>query len=500
MPKIVYQDFSSGVNTKLPSLIVESVLLAEEASNFFLTESGLEKMGGYFAVLTSAIGSEIEGLFRFFTATGEELIICAGGKVYRLNGATVTQLYTGATAGGWYTGALYAGNLVLCNGKDLPLVYNGTTVVVATVVDPHHNMTNVKPQYVATYAGRLFYGWSANAKNTIWTPTPNTFFDFSGTTFDILVVDGNGEITGLLPYFNQALAIYKTGCVRTLTGSVPFNLGGDYFKIAPVLDNAGCISPKTLTGVDNTHWFLSTGGVIKLQPNDTSADVEVLRPSYAVQPLFASLNTDATVLKRNIAYYDEKRGQFVIGLCLGADSTVTDWLQIDTIKGACQLRRGFGKPTAFCIAYNSVFHGESTGQLYRHNTQPYAKGVTYESKWEGKFIAHGSLLHSKHYKGGALTVEASGVGTVYVDIVIKNDSTEISKTYQVSFSDTNALIWGVGKWGEKNWASQKLNIRPLNGLGIGKAIKIRIRSTDPLAVLKIGQIELDFDYLGDRPA
>lgn len=499
MPKIIYQDFSGGVNTKLPSLITQDVLLAQEASNFFLTEAGLEKMGGYFSVLTTAIGAEIEGMFRFFTATGEELIICAGGKVYRLNGATVTQLYTGATTGGWYTGALYAGNLVLCNGKDLPLVYNGTTVVVATVVDPSNLVTNVKPQYVATYAGRLFYGWSANAKNTIWTPTPNTFFDFSGTTFDILVVDGNGEITGLLPYFNQALAIYKTGCVRTLTGSVPFNLGGDYFRISPVLDNAGCISPKTLTAVDNTHWFLSIGGVIKLQPNNTSADVDVLRPSYAVQPLFESMNMDGVVLKRNIAYYDEKRGQFVIGLCFNADTTVTDWLQIDTIKGACQFRRNFGKPTAFCVAYNSLFHGTSTGQIYRHNTQPYANGLSYESKWESKFIAHGSLMHSKQYKGGALTIEAKGSGDIFVDIIIKNDATETTKTYKVSFSDGDSLIWGVGRWGQKKWGSQKLNIRPLNGLGIGKAIKLRIRSSDPLSSLKIGAFELDFDYLGDRP-
>jgi hypothetical protein len=499
MPKEIYQNFSGGVNTKLPTLIVENVLLAQESSNFFLTESGLEKMGGYFGVLTSAIGAEIEGLFRFFTATGEELIICAGGKVYRLNGAIVTQLYTGATVGGWYTGALYAGNLVLCNGKDLPLIYNGTTVVVATVVDPSNLVTNVKPQYVATYAGRLFYGWSHNAKNTIWTPTPNTFFDFSGSTFDILVVDGNGEITGLLPYFNQALAIYKTGCVRTLTGSVPFNLGGDFFKIAPVLENAGCISPKTLVAVDNSHWFLSIGGVMKLQPNNTSADVDILRPSYAVQPLFLELNTDAVALKRNIAHYDEKRGQFIIGLCLGIDTTVTDWLQIDTIKGACQFRRAFGKPTAFCVAYNSLFHGDSTGQIHRHNTQPLALGQSYESKWESKFIAHGSLIHSKHYRSGAMSIEASGNGDVYLDIIIMNNNTETPRTYKLNFNSANTLVWNMGKWGEKNWGSKRVSIKPINGLGIGKAIKLRIRTSDPFDVLKIGQIELDYDYLGDRP-
>jgi len=507
MPNVYYSDFSGGVDTRQSSIVIANdsagAVICENANNLYLTDAGLRAMGGYYSLLTTLMGAEPEGLFTWNGANGQELIACGNGKVYRVNGVTLTQLYTGATAGGFYTACYYANNLVMCNGLDLPLVYNGTTVTVPTLTDPKSIWGTTKPQYCDSYGGRIFYGWTANDTSRVWTPVAGTFLDFgndgSGNPkpYDTFPIDGAGEITGLKAYANKILAVYKTSSIRAISGTTPADGTNPFFKFV-VQDAIGCISPRSLVAINNAHWFLSSGGVIKIEPTQTQAGTSASTVTYPIRDYFKTINNTRSVLNKNVAVYDEKNGQYILVLANANVNTAKTWLEIDTITGANQFRNELAQVSCFTYFNNNVVHADATGQIYNHFNTTTANNVVFPLLWESKFIAHGSLLQGKKYKSLAIVADVQSQGVLLVEITLQGDYNNQTFSYPLNMGMNNAnSLWGTAIWGTSIWSGYKGTIAPLNGIGSAKAIKIKLTSTQGLR-LNITGIELNYSYIGDR--
>jgi hypothetical protein len=122
---------------------------ARELTNMLLAPDGSGmKRHGVSALGSALVGETITGLFTFQHSTGTQLLAYTdAGKIYCQNGAAWVQLYSGLNPLGVPMGVLFAGRLVLCNGFDAVLQYNGSTItpVEKLVRDAGANLTLLAP-------------------------------------------------------------------------------------------------------------------------------------------------------------------------------------------------------------------------------------------------------------------------------------------------------------------------------------------------------------------
>lgn len=113
-----------------------NMLLAPDGSG--MKRNGLTTVGG------AQAGESISGLFSFQHSSGLQLL-CAtdAGKLYRQNGSAWQLLYSGLNPNGQPQAVLFGGRLVLCNGQDPLLQYDGNTIslVERLVRDVGANLT-----------------------------------------------------------------------------------------------------------------------------------------------------------------------------------------------------------------------------------------------------------------------------------------------------------------------------------------------------------------------
>ena len=155
-----YNSFEGGINNSLPPYIIESdqyesFYWAEDCINMSLRQEGIIKDEGYTSILTANLGAAGQGLFSY----NGDLLACAGGKIYLIDptAGTSTEKHTGANATAFWDATAYANVLVLCNGVDSPLQWNGTTVTSIAYTDPNTVWNSAKPKGSAEFRGRLYY-------------------------------------------------------------------------------------------------------------------------------------------------------------------------------------------------------------------------------------------------------------------------------------------------------------------------------------------------------
>ncbi|MCA3244382.1 MAG: hypothetical protein INF43_03630 [Alphaproteobacteria bacterium] len=118
---------------------------ARELTNMLLAPDGSGmKRNGLTPVGSALAGEAITALFSFQHSSGLQLL-CAtdAGKLYRQNGSAWHLLYSGLNPTGQPQAVLFGGKLVLCNGFDPLVHYDGATVSVVErlVRDAGANLT-----------------------------------------------------------------------------------------------------------------------------------------------------------------------------------------------------------------------------------------------------------------------------------------------------------------------------------------------------------------------
>ncbi len=138
----------------------EALMFAESSQNWEMSEAGLLKHPGDIAVITTPEDAIVTGEYDW---NGEH-IVTKNGKVFTVAGAVETQIYTGHTADKYYQFTEWddgAGTevLVMCNGTDVPLYYDGTTCTTITFTDPDSIWNDARPKGAEVSQGNiLFWG------------------------------------------------------------------------------------------------------------------------------------------------------------------------------------------------------------------------------------------------------------------------------------------------------------------------------------------------------
>lgn len=504
MPKVVreYTDFTGGINKQIAEFVAEEKDLqasywCDDVLNMAVGTDGIVDMEGFSQVLSSALPDKVQGLFEH----NGDLLAAADGKIYTVSGSTATQKYTGLDISANWTATEFNELLILCNGADNPMQWNGTTVATVSMNDPDSIWNGFKPSVSAVFRGRMFYAGDPAHPHDILTPRPGTHnnFESSGNNVDRIAIDPGygGKIVAIVPFTDNALIIYKEKAIYRLTGDTPFGGQGEPFAILPISgdEQIGCLAARTVIQVNKEHYFLSSRGLRKLSTTDKFGAIEPEQPHYVVTELINGINWTSDVVSNAVAVYIPAEDHIYLTVPYGASTTNDYTLVYDVTRGANMRRDGI-RANAYVIKNRRLYHGDYSGNLYLHGNIQTEAGNAIQSYWKSKWITHSGISTLKRYNRLTLLVNHNGQG----DFVIKWSILQEGKgiTQQETLTAGGGALWDSAIWDITAWDDGGINELTLRHLGKGRAIKLEVYNAASGQRVRINQINLEYDVLSTR--
>lgn len=518
--KRTYTNFAGGVNKQIGPIVpdmgdFEALSIAEDAINWECSEQGLLKRPGFNDVIATLddtpdpvpiadLGAAITGIFEYNNGGSLERIVCAGDKIYVVAGSNATEVLSGQTPGAYYQSVTWddgAGTevLILLNGADDPVEYDGSTCVPITFIDPDDIFDGATPAFGAVFRGRIVFGGDPDHPHRLWTPRPGTYnnFDNSENTVDAFDVDAGyrGKLTGVKSLTDDFLVIYKEGAIRRLQGISPFGAGAEQFQLRDVTDAFGCIAPRTLVGNDVEHYFLAEDGLRQLRPIENYGDIDPQQPTYPIQPLVNDWNFSPNVIADACAVIDKATKQIWLSVPGGGKTTNNKLLNYDIITKTIDFRGDDEIPASYLAYVNRrVCSGDYDGQIHDHGaTNSYAGGLI-SSEWLGKYIAHHGVGAFKRYKKLMLFADANSGGDVIVQWSILQEDTPITESSTETID--SGTLWDNALWEQAVWSAGQNKIFHLTNLGRGQAIALKFVNASATQRVNIRQVDLEYDVFG----
>jgi hypothetical protein len=503
-----YSNFSGGQNnyqgeTAGPVIIdngqTEALAFAEASTNWEMAENGLIKYAGDTDIITSPADAITTGEWDWKGIH----ILCKGGKVYTVSGASETQIYTGHTAGHYYQFTEWddgAGTeiLLLMNGYDKPLYYDGVTCTTVSFTDDTSVIwDDARPQGAMVFRGNIFYWGDLTLKHRIYKPRPGSYNNFDDTegTVEAFDVDAGfgGDLTGLKALTNDLAVIYKQRAIRRMSGVNSFDAQIDPLSITVISDEFGCIAPRTLCQVGVDQYFLSEDGLRKLKPIQSYGDIDPQQPTYPIQGVINDLNFTEAVIKNSCAVFDKVLKHIVLAVPTGASTTNNLVIHHHVITGGNDLRGTDDMAVSvLAVVDRKIYHGDYNGQIYRHGDEDSYHGDAVEAMWESKWIAHNGIGRYKCYREMHIYAESDEDGSLIVQyqILKRGMSSTGSTTEQIAGGDG---LWDVAIFDTDTFATEAQNTFKIKNLGRGNAIKIKLINSANNQRVKIRQVDLFYD-------
>lgn len=506
MPYDEMTTFAGGVHSRVRSIWSpkdqqQALFFWDDAENWDLSEEGILKFKGWEAALSSALSGtpKITGIFEYKSGGTSTLVVCADEYIYTVAAGTPTQVASGQTVDAYYQASMWNDGtddiLILCNGADTPVAYNGSTCSTITYTDPSSIWDSATPQGITVFRDRVFYWGDPTYPYRIYTPAPGTHNDFdnSNNTVDAFDVEPGygGVLTGLRPLTNDLLIIYKENVIRRLSGTAPFASGGDQFSISVVTDEVGCVAPRTIVQVGADHYFLGKNGMRQLKPVQSYGDLDHLQPTYPIQDKINDLNWTYNVIKNACAAYFQPDNHIYLCVPDGANTTNNKTYVYDTITQGITPRSSLS--ASVITEYNrTLYHGDYAGLIHSHGGANGANGATIAAFAESKWMAHAGLAYYKRYRRIVIFAEGEGATDLTILYKVLKRGEDMTTASTESIQGGNSL-WDVGKWDEMVWAAGSQAVFEIKNIGRGKALKLRFENTSASQRPVIRQIGIEYD-------
>ena len=514
MQQRTYTDFSGGQNTNSganasPIVVdfgqTEALRFAESSGNWRHNEDGLLQYEGDIALIESPDPAVVTGEKDWQGYT----ILCKGTKIYTVSGDVETEIYpsggTPQTAGAPYQFTECddgAGNelLLIMNGVDPVLEFNGSTCVRMTVIDDDAVIWgDARPQGAMYFRGSLFYWGDSTHPHRWWKPRPGTRNNFDNTdkTVESGDVDAGfgGKLTGMHSLTDDMAVIFKERAIRRMSGVNPFNASVDPITIRPISDTLGCVAPRTIVQEGLDLYFLSEDGLRQLKPVLSYGDLDPEQPTYAIQNVINDLNFTSTAIVNACATFHKPTNLLWLSVPEGSSATNNLIIIHHTITGAVDLR-GIGdiQASTITVVDRKIHTGGYDGQVYKHGDDYTYNGGAIAAAWESKWVAHDGIGRRKIYRQLHIYCESDGAGELIIQYMVQNHSETMtqSTTEEISTGDDawDEAVFDISSFGDGNQ-----QIFKIKNLGKGNAIKLRFVNNAPNQNVKIRTVDLFYDLL-----
>ena len=506
MALAVYETFGGGLNDKTVGAYVndkgdnQALRFAESSQNMILGDEGIIKAHGFTKVNTDTVAGAPQGTFVY---KGVHLAVW-GGAIRRLNNdGTTTSLHTGLNATAPLQAVEWRQRLVLMNGVNPPLQFDGTTVSAITVVEDSSILWNdARPKGAAVFRNRIFYWGDPDNPDDLYTPRPETLanFEASDGTPDVFAVapGHDGVITGVVPLTDDFLVIYKERAIYSLRGNAPFGTaGGEPFEINLITSEVGCIAPKSIVSVGQEHYFLSQVGLRKLSTTDKYGAVEPEQPQYLISETVETFAFDEAAIALATACYSPSQNSIFLSVPEKGKTTNSLTLVYNLVTGANTIRTGW---TAAAMVFHKrqLFHQAYNGYVYRHDPEVFTyDGGAYPAEWESKWVAHMGLMTLKRYKKLSIQIDAGTAATLVFKWYVLNPDGSPSTNLQALAMNGGAL-WDSAIWDTSLWGDGGVQTFDVTDLGVGHAIKLVISCNRGGERVTIRQVDMEYDIISTR--
>lgn len=324
------------------------------------------------------------------------------------------------------------------------------------------NLLPSKPIWVKQFFGRAYFGLG----NTVYF-TDALLLSISNSNFAAsLNIDNSSPTTGAagLPMGQtsgavlQSLLVFKEASVWQISGDI--SLTNNPLSLNKIVDNVGCIAPRTIQSTPMGVLFIANDGPRTVSLNGA---VSYLQVRSGVTPDIVYPFSTATTPSRMVGAYSNG----IYRVCFDGPITLWDskftsqdywydfifqrWNGPHTFAYDCAV----GVSNTFYIASNKI-----PGELFNSGVAPtpttvykdIGTDITCEivsAAIEGQAMTMSSVIESTIEFGGA------GVGTVYYISMYDDENNNLSPA-TIKLYDVNPL-WGQNKWGQFLWRSASTN-------------------------------------------
>ncbi len=125
--------------------------------NWFPRERDVVSRKGYTAHCDTGTGERVDDILPYSNGATRKLLAVSDGSIFDVTTSTAVELETGLS-GTEYVTAKLGGNMVIVNGVDEPMIYDGSTIASHSFqAADGFTLDTTKLNYVFTYRGRLFF-------------------------------------------------------------------------------------------------------------------------------------------------------------------------------------------------------------------------------------------------------------------------------------------------------------------------------------------------------
>ena len=415
---------------------------------------GSTKVTG-FAGLTSVLGLGVRN---------SELHVIEGGKWYRYLAGVWTTLKTGLNVNAKATfvnfqGSFAANNLIMTNGIDAAMKYDGTSVT---------NLANAPAlsDFVCTHDNRVYLAsgstiyFSALRKAEDW----NTVNEAG----QIVVETSDGKsITGLVAG-SQRLTVFKQNSIHELFGTNPGN-----FTMKLVTDNLGTPTGNTAQVIDGVIYFLGNDGVYRYSGGS-------LPTSEFSIPIRESIkNINAAYANKSVSWQVGKK--YYLAIPTGSNTEAETVLEYDTEFQTWNTWSYPNKVTAKGVTLDGVpYIGLSLGLIYKldgANAKDDTTSISWE--WVSKPFTFSSLASRSRWYRMWVGIDLPTGSTMNIHLSGQEDGES----------------WTLVKTVTPNANAQAMEIMiPVNLIFESNWARIRLEGTGPATVYEVSRQERIFPF------
>lgn len=427
--------------------------------NWFPRPSYIEIRGGYASHATAMTGNgKTLAVYNYQSGTSKMFCLTASGT-YDVSSAGAVGASVAARTDGKHRWTMFgtasANYLILCNGVDKPLYYDGTTwVAVDGASSPAlTGVTTTDLISVAVFKGRLifiqknslsFWYLAAGSAGGALTEFP---LDGEAKRGGYLMAVGTWTVDAGDGVDDRAVFITSEGEAIIYQGTDP-SVAANWLKVGTYFLGRP-LGRKCLTQYGGDLLVLTESGVFPLSASLQSANIDYkLALSFNIEPTFNDAARSYFSTFGWCAYVFPPQAALIVNVPNAEDGTHYQYVMNTTSKAWCRF-------TSWAAEDFGVFQGE----LY------FASGTAVYKAWSGQidgannieayakqaFNYFGQTGALKHFKLFRPVLAANGPLSFMTDIDVDFETDDIVGVS--TYSSASASLWDAALWDAGLWAS-----------------------------------------------
>lgn len=493
--------------------------LVYPSRNMNLNKNGAESRGGTSKVDSAQYGgAEVMGGFDYTLAdeTQFKVVVTTDGKIWK---NPTTTIHTGWTAGKYVHFEVMNFDLYVCNGADIPQVWDGAAGSTSNLANVPTDWTGSNhPQMMILHgkgvSERLWALGVASKPNIVYASKLNdgtSEADFSDAEVVTISV-GSGVLTGGVEFGDRLFVFDRLRSYvidDTDTSSANWGYSPSQFK-------SGLADFKLIVKTENDIVCMQEDGTIysatAVQAYGDYKMASLTKPAYIDEWIREYI--DLTKINKFHMQYDPTLRVILHFMVYKGDTDVKMALPYFIDKGAEKgwapphdnknYASGYDATCSFIFRVSAgnykIYTGDGSGNVWQLETANKNDDSNGLSAWaRTPRLAFENSRATKRYMKGWLLTKAEGSYSITVGIIVYDSAgASTTKTITVSLNSGQA-VWGTVNWGAFSWADADAIIDQVFRINrIGKRIQFDFYNNNANEPFFLSSNLTDFRFLGAR--